>query len=83
MSNVEKTEEKIKQYLSEFHNVFLYLQRGSWKYEVEGRIHTEEESIQISCELKDLLNELNVSYKSFESSQNEIKNMIDYIIDSV
>lgn len=81
ISNVEKTEDKLKEYLSEFHNIFLFIERGQWKYEQEGRIHTEKESIEISDKLKEMLDEFKLPYRIFDSSKSEIENMINYIFE--
>lgn len=80
VSNVEKTDKKIKEYINEFENVFVFLERGSWQYEKEGRIHTEEQSVVISNELKKLLNDLNVPYKCFASNKDSLSSIIDYVL---
>jgi nicotinamide riboside kinase len=80
VSNIEKTEEKIKEYINEFENIYIFLERGEFKYEKEGRLHTYEESIKISKEIKELLKELNIVYLEVKSDKSNLSEMIDYII---
>lgn len=80
VSNIEKTELFAKKCLGEFNNIFILLDRGNYKFEQVGRIHTEEESIKIDKELKKILDELNIEYITITSDKNNISKMIDYII---
>ena len=83
VSNIEKTEEKIIEYLSEFDNIFIFLERNEkFRYETEGRIHSFEESIKIESDLKKLLDSLNLEYLCIKSDKENVKNMINYIINS-
>jgi hypothetical protein len=78
-SNVDKTEELIINCYNEFKNINIFLDRGSFKYEQEGRIETEEQSLKIDVILKELLNKFNIPYTIFKSSVSEIDNMIEFI----
>jgi len=57
VSNVWKTEVYVLKRFNEFNNVMFFIQRGAYAYEMEGRIQTEEEAIQIDKEIKDLTKE--------------------------
>ena len=80
VSNIQKTEAKIKEYMSHFHNVYIFLQRGDYPYEQEGRLHSLQESIKISNDLLQLLIECNIPFKIFKSDVNNIKPMTDWIL---
>lgn len=76
VSDIEKTEIKIKDYLSEFTNHFIFLKRGDFKYEKEGRIHSEEESWRIQDDLEYLLKIEGIDYKEYISSKSNIESML-------
>ena len=80
VSNIQKTEAKIKEYMSHFHNVYIFLQRGDYPYEQEVRLHSLQESIKISNDLLQLLIECNIPFKIFKSDVNNIKPMTDWIL---
>lgn len=79
VSDIEKTDSRIKEYLSEFSNVYIYLKRGDFNYEREGRIHSEEESWKIQDDLEYLLQIEGIHYAQFTSSKNAIEDMLNYI----
>ena len=83
VSNIEKTEEKIKKYMEEFDNIYIFLERGEFKYENEGRLHTYNESIKISKEIKELLNELNLEYLEIKSDKKNLNKMLEYIMKKI
>lgn len=83
VSNIEKTEEKIKEYMSEFNNIYIYLERGEFKYEEEGRLHSYEESVRISEEMKKMLKELKIEYIEVKSDKVNINKMLEYIMENV
>lgn len=79
--DVPKTEKMISEKMKEFDNLYIYLKRN-WDYpfEVEGRIHTEEQSIQIEKEIKGLLDEFGLEYLEVTSSRDAIQTILDYIL---
>jgi len=79
VSNIEKTEVKIKEYMNEFDNIYIFLERGEFRYENEGRLHTYEESVKINKEMKELLKELDIEYLEIKSDKTNIKDMLEYI----
>jgi len=83
ISNVDKTEKFILQSHREFNNINIFLKRGSFEYEVQGRLQTEEESKEIDVILKHLLKQNNIEFKEFDvdSSGENIKRIIGHIID--
>ena len=79
--NVQKTEEMLLRKMSEFENIYIFLERNpEFPFEIEGRMQDEDESKKIDTQFKELLHELNLPYKSFLSSQKSIPGIIDYIL---
>lgn len=79
--NVEKTEKMILSKMSEFENIYIFLERNEeFPYETEGRIHNEEQSNVISAKLLDLLDELGIKYRKFKSDKKNVQDMLDYIL---
>jgi nicotinamide riboside kinase len=80
VSNVEKTEKMILDKIKEFDNIYIFIERNKeFPYEIEGRIHNEKESDDISIKLMEILKEFKIPYKSFRSDKSNIKEMIEYI----
>jgi hypothetical protein len=75
--DVHKTEAKIKGYLSEFNNHYIFLKRGDFKYEQAGRLHTEEESAMIQDELKSLLLSEKVQFNEYISSKTNLEAILN------
>lgn len=82
VSDIEKTELRIKDYMSQFTNYFIFLKRGDFKYEKEGRIHTEEESWNIQDDLDYLLKIEGIDFKEYISSKSNIDSMLNALLDS-
>jgi nicotinamide riboside kinase len=81
VSNVEKTEKMILDKMQEFDNIYIFIERNTeFPYEIEGRIHNEQESNDISIKLLEILKEFGLPYKSFRSDKSNIKKMIQYIL---
>jgi uncharacterized protein YozE (UPF0346 family) len=80
VSNVQKTEEMILSKMSEFDNIYIFLERGDYPFEETGRIHNYEQSLQIEKELRLLLDELNIPYKAYKSDKDNIPAMLEYIL---
>ena len=80
ISDKYKTEEMIWEKTREFNNIFIFIERdSSIKFEKDGRIHTELESMEIDTKIKDLLREKNIPYFSCKSGKDSINDVIDYI----
>lgn len=62
VSNVEKTEQFIVQRYNEFDNIVVFVERGDFPYQTEGRYQSEEEAKAIDGKLKDLLHEFKIPY---------------------
>ncbi|NDD83741.1 hypothetical protein EB118_23125 [bacterium] len=77
--NVEKTERMIMSRINEFDNVYIFLERGDFPYETQGRIHTIDESDEIQNQLKDLLDTIGVSYLTVKSDKSSIPDIIKYL----
>lgn len=79
-SNVEKTERFILECINKFNNINIYLERVPGRpYEIAGRIHTEDESIEVGNLLKDLLERNGMKYVSFAADPANVDKIIDYI----
>lgn len=82
VSNIEKTEKMILNKIDEFDNIYIFIERNKeFPYEIEGRIHNEHESNEISLHLIDILKEFKLPYKSFRSDKSNIQEMIKYILE--
>jgi hypothetical protein len=76
-SNIDKTEAKIISMFNEFENITIFVERGSYRYETDGRYQTEEFAIQIDTVLKHLLKQNQIEFKSFSAeTPDEILNAI-------
>lgn len=80
VSNVEKTDRRIKEYLSEFNNQYIFLKRGDFKFEQEGRIHTNEQSWSIQDELENLLKSEGINYTEYISNKSNLDLIIKDIV---
>jgi len=67
VSNIQKTREMILSKMDEFDNIYIFLERGDFPYEKEGRVHTYEESIKIEEELLKLLETHQIDYYRIKS----------------
>jgi hypothetical protein len=82
--NVEKTESMILSKMSEFDNIYIFLERNEeFPYETEGRIHSEEQSKVIASQLLNLLDDFDMEYKTFLSDKKNVPAILDYILSKV
>jgi len=78
--DVKKTEKMILSKMTEFNNVYIFLKRNrTIPYEKTGRIHDEQQSMEIEKNLKNLLDELNLQYLEITSDINNIDCILEYI----
>jgi hypothetical protein len=81
MSDVKKTEKMILERNAEFDNIYIYIERNpKFEFEKEGRVHTEEQSKRIDIELKEMMEELKIPYKSFLSDRESVLDIVKYIL---
>lgn len=82
ISDKDKTQQFILQSHSEFNNINIFLNRGNYEYESQGRLQSEEEAKEIDVILKHLLKHNNISFESFDSdsTENNINKIVEYII---
>ena len=81
VSNVEKTNEMILSKMKEFDNIYIFLERNEeYPFEKVGRLQSETECKKINNDMKALLVENNLPFKSFLSSDKNIDAIIEYII---
>lgn len=83
ISNIDKTEKFILKCHKEFNNINIFLTRGDFEYESQGRLQTEEEAREIDVILKHLLKQNNIDFITFDASSDEeyINKIVDYIIE--
>ena len=79
--NVEKVEKIILDKMSEFDNIYIFLERNDFPYETSGRVHSFDESVKIDQDLKLLLGELNIPYKTFLSDRASVQGILEYILE--
>jgi len=81
VSDKEKTERKILQYMDEFHNINILLTRGDYPYETAGRVQkTIEEAIDVDKKIVMLLNKYAVSYKTFLADEKNVDAIVEYCL---
>jgi nicotinamide riboside kinase len=68
-SHPQKTEEKIIEYINEFRNINIVINRGDFTFETAGRTQTEEEAIEIDNGLRQLLKSYNIDFTTFDVTQ--------------
>jgi tRNA uridine 5-carbamoylmethylation protein Kti12 len=78
-SNVDKTEKYILECISKFNNINIVLERVDRKYEVDGRIETEEQAKDIDLILKHILRINGFKFQVFPAEPANIDDMIDSI----
>ena len=66
-SDKDKTNSYILKCLSEFDNINIFVERGKFKYETEGRIQSEEEAIEIDTVLKHVLKQNSIDFTVINS----------------
>lgn len=81
VSNVEKTEAMILSKMSEFDNIYIFLERNNaYIFEKSGRVHDENESMNLDVQFKKLLDELKLPYLTVKSDTSNIGQIIDYVL---
>ena len=85
ISNINKTEKLIIDSHNEFCNINIFLKRGAFEYEAQGRLQSEEESKEIDVILKHLLKQNGITFAEFDadSSNENIDKIVEYVIDIV
>lgn len=80
--NVEKVEQIFKEKLYEFNNINIFLERNEdYPYQNEGRVHTLQQSKEISKKMEKMLIEYKLPYKKFLSHKDNMQAIIDYIFE--
>lgn len=80
-SNIEKTEKMILDCYDQFNNINIFLERGTFTYETQGRLQTAEEAKEIDVILKHMLKQNNIKYTCFSSDVDKIDDIVKFIID--
>jgi len=82
VSDVEKTHKYILDRYNEFVNINIFLNRGDFEYETEGRIQTEDEATQVGIDMKRMLQENNIYYTEFTAdlSSESMTKLVNFVI---
>jgi len=81
VSNVEKTEDMILSKMKEFDNIYIFLERNNaFKFETTGRVHNEDESMNLDVQIKRLLDKLELPYLTVKSDTSNIEQVINYVL---
>jgi len=85
ISNIDKTEKFILESHNKFNNINIFLKRGKFKYESQGRLQTEEEAMEIDVILRHLLKQNGINFKEFSSDSldENINEIIKYIVSHI
>lgn len=80
-SDKDKTNKWINQCMGEFLNINIFLNRGCFAYEREGRIQTEQEAREIDVVLQHILKQNDIAFVQFDSGadQENIGKIVEYI----
>lgn len=70
VSNIYRTEKAILKWHSQFKHRVIFLKRGNYEYDTEGRYQTSERAKQMDDEIESILKKFNIDYISLESSAN-------------
>jgi hypothetical protein len=81
-SNIDKTENFILRSASEFRNINIFLRRGDFEYEKQGRLQTEDEAKVIDFLLVQVLTKNKIDFCSFDAASDDsnIEKIVDYIL---
>ena len=79
VSDINKTETFILKSHHEFNNVNIFLNRGEYPYEQQGRMQNEKEARQIDIILKHILDKEKIPYKEFVSDVEDVDGMIKHV----
>lgn len=81
ISSGEKAENIIIDCYNQFDNINIYIKRNiKSTYETVGRVQTYEEAVEVDAGVLKLLEEYKIPYKKFESTEEEVNNIINYIL---
>lgn len=80
-SNVEKTEEKILECHREFKTINIFLERGDFEYETQGRLQDETDALKMDNLIKEQLIKHKIPFAEFVASPDKktIDSIIEYI----
>jgi cytidylate kinase len=83
VSNVEKTEKYIIDNFRQFENINIFIERGNFPYEKNGRIESEIESHYIDEQLKKYLNYYMIDHVIIKNDLEIIDEIIQYIEEKI
>jgi len=78
-SNVKKTEHHIIEWMSEFENMFIFVEKGNFPYEQVGRVENEEQAKHVEKELKNILDGYNIKYMTCVSSLDTLDTLMTMV----
>lgn len=80
VSAVDKTEQFILNRYAEYDNFNIYLHRGSFPYEQEGRLQTPEQAKEVDRVLLAMLKDHGIPLMEIASSPDSVKTIVDMIL---
>jgi hypothetical protein len=83
VSDLIQTEAYIMEKHAEFTHINIYLHRGSFPFETEGRFFSEIESEKIHKEFREILIEKQIPFVSWTSDLDEVKFIGDYVMNEL
>lgn len=82
ISNIEKTEKRILEYINEFDNINIFLERNKIiPYEQEWRLQNLNEAINADNAIMKILDDNNVIYAKILSDIKSIYDILNYVLD--
>ena len=68
-----------------FENIVVFVEKGNYPYDTVGRVHTEEQSAEISVKMRAMLVEHNIDFVDFKNTRSHrgFDELIEDIIDLV
>jgi len=78
-SNIEKTEQMILDRMSKLNNINIFLKRGGFVYEKEGRMQTESEALEIDVVIQHFMRKFEIEYEPFDAKPELIDSIVEYV----
>jgi len=80
--NVSKLHVQICDWIKDFDNIYIHLERGDFPYDQAGRIESEKESDLINVELIKIMHTLGVPFKTYKSDKRHLPEILDHVLKS-
>lgn len=71
----------VMQVFNSYNNMNFFIERGDYKYSLEGRIHTLEQAIEIDRKIKSLLDKKKITYYAVDNNIKVTYKIIEKILE--